>query len=68
MHFLRLLIIAIVIWFAMRMVKRVLTAKAARKIDPGYRGKMVTCEICGVYLPENDAVSNQSGKFQCDRH
>ncbi len=68
MHLLRLLIIAIVIWFAMRMVKRVIGAKTARKDDPGYRGKMVTCEICGVYLPENDAVSNQDGKFLCDRH
>ncbi|MFP6682126.1 MAG: PP0621 family protein [Gammaproteobacteria bacterium] len=68
MNLLRLLLIAIVIWFAMRMVKRVISAKTARKGDPGYRGNMVTCEICGVYLPENDAVSNQDGKFQCDLH
>ena len=68
MYLLRLLIIAIVIWFAMRMVKRVIRAKTARKGDPVYRGNMVTCEICGVYLPENDAVSDQDGKFQCDLH
>lgn len=69
MHFLRLVIIAVVIWFAIRVVRRALTARSAgRGRDDDYRGEMVTCSLCGVYLPENDATSTGDGKFRCDRH
>ena len=68
MYLLRLAIIAIVVWFAMRMVRRILRANAARKSEIGYRGKMVICHECGVYMPENDAIFSDDGKFRCDRH
>lgn len=68
MHLLRLAIIAIVVWFGMRLVRRLLHANAARKSEVGYRGKMVSCDVCGVYLPEHDAVTSGDGIFRCDRH
>jgi hypothetical protein len=69
MYLLRLIIIAAVLWFAMRMVRRVMRGIAARKTtELGYRGKMVACVVCGVYLPEHDAVRDADGKFRCDKH
>ncbi len=68
MPILRLVIIAVVVWFAMRVVRRLLRATSASKTEVGYRGKMVTCEICGVYLPEHDAVCAADGKYRCDKH
>jgi hypothetical protein len=68
MYVLRLIIIAAVLWFAMRMVRRVIRAVATRRTELGYRGKMVACVVCGVYLPEHDAVLDKDGKFRCDKH
>ena len=68
MHILRLVIIAAVLWFAMRLVRRVMRAAAARKTGLAYRGKMVACDICGVYLPEHDAISQRDGRVLCDKH
>lgn len=67
MPLIRLVIIAAVLWFAIRMVRRVMQAAAKRKTELGYRGRMVTCEVCGVYLPEHDAIE-RNGKFRCDAH
>ncbi len=68
MPLLRFVIIAAVLWFAVRMVRRVVRPGPARKTELGYRGKMVNCEACGIYLPEQDAVSVGDDKFRCDKH
>ncbi len=68
MHLVRLIIIVVVLWFAMRMVRRIMRAVATRKTNLTYRGKMVVCDVCGVYLPQHDAVSVRNGKFRCDTH
>lgn len=68
MYILRLLIIAIVLWFAMRAVKHFLTAREARKSRIRNAGNMVCCVICGVYLPESDAIALGDEKFKCAVH
>jgi len=64
----RMVIIGAVLWFAMRLVRRVMNAAAARKSGLAHQGKMVSCDICGVYLPEHDAIARRDGKFRCDQH
>ena len=64
---LRMMIIAIALWFALYVLKRILSTKSTDIIDE-YRGQMVTCSICDVYLPETDAISVGDGRFRCDRH
>ena len=68
MHLVRLVIIIAVLWFAMRVVRRIMHAAAARKTALGYQGKMVLCNVCGVYLPQHDALRDADGKFSCDTH
>ena len=68
MPLLRLAIIAAGLWLAIGIVRRIMRAGAAPKTDLSYGGKMVNCEVCGVYLPEREAISVGDGKFRCDKH
>jgi hypothetical protein len=68
MILLRLVLIGFVLWLAFRIVRRFLLAKKRTDRDATYRGKMVTCEVCGVYLPETDATAKPDGLFYCDKH
>ena len=68
MYILRALIIGIVLWFAMRAVKHLLTARDARKSRVFNAGKMVRCRVCGIYLPENEAISLGEDTFKCSTH
>ncbi len=64
---LRLLIIVIALWIVFRLLRYAISKRSTR-ISGDFRGKMVICSICGVYLPENDAISSGDGKFRCDQH
>lgn len=68
MIIIRLIILVVVLWFAMRVVRRVLRGIEKRKSELSYRGKMVSCDLCGVYLPEHDALVGRDGKFRCTNH
>jgi len=68
MILLRLAVIAIVLWFAFRLVRRFIRPTPKRDPDSTYAGKMVPCAICGVFLPESDAVRRDSGELVCPKH
>lgn len=68
MIMLRIAFIALVIWIAMRLVRRFIRGREGDKSLEGYRGKMIACEVCGVYLPESDAVARADGRVSCGRH
>ncbi|MDA0820821.1 MAG: hypothetical protein O3C28_00160 [Proteobacteria bacterium] len=68
MVILRLAIIAAVLWFAFRVVKRLLSSGTSRDIRLRDGGKMVNCAVCDVYLPECEAKALGDGKFQCKMH
>lgn len=68
MIILRIAFIALVIWIAMRLVRRFMHGKANNKSLDNYRGKMIACDVCGVYLPESDAVARADGRISCGRH
>ena len=68
MIILRIAFIALVIWIAMRLVRRLMQGKRSEKSLDTYRGKMIACAVCGVYLPESDAVARADGRITCGRH
>ena len=57
------ILIAIVI-LVFRRLKRSSTRPQARKKTT--TGRMVQCAACGLYLPEQEALSHQ-GKFYCSQ-
>jgi len=58
-----LILIAIVI-LAFRRLKRFSSrSQAGKKITTGH---MVQCATCGLYLPEQEAISHQ-GKYYCSQ-
>jgi uncharacterized protein len=65
-QFLRILIIAIVIWLAIRLVKRFLGHQRARRLDAPPR--MLPCANCGVYVPETSAVSGGDQIYCSEEH
>ncbi|MFT4563896.1 MAG: hypothetical protein ACI9BW_003656 [Gammaproteobacteria bacterium] len=68
MVILRLVIIVVVLWFAFRVVKRLLSSAKSRDLRLRAAGRMVNCAVCDVYLPESDAKALSDGKFQCKNH
>jgi uncharacterized protein len=58
-----IILIAIAI-LALRRLKRVSTRTQAGKKTT--TGRMVQCATCGLYLPEQEAISHQ-GKFYCSQ-
>jgi hypothetical protein len=68
MIFLRIAFIALVLWIAMRLVRRLLQGARSEKSPDNYRGKMISCAVCVVYLPESDAVARADGRVTCGRH
>lgn len=68
MILLRIAFIALIVWIAMRLVRRMLQRPRGDKSVDSYRGKMIACDVCGVYLPESEAVSRADGRTTCGRH
>ncbi|MFT4581673.1 MAG: hypothetical protein ACI915_002123 [Gammaproteobacteria bacterium] len=68
MVIIRLAIIAVVLWFTFRIVKRLISSAKSRDIRLRDGGKMVNCVVCRVYLPESDAKALGDGKFKCKMH
>jgi len=68
MPLLRILLIIFIVWIAVRVMRLALHTAAARKAAMAHRGKMIACEVCGVYFPEADGVHNRGGKQTCGQH
>jgi uncharacterized protein len=74
MGLVRLIIFALVIWLAWRLVKATLMQKRGeqgrqRSSEQDNRvQKMVRCHQCGVHVPENEAFSHQSLHFCSQEH
>lgn len=54
--------IALVVWILFRLYK---SPSASRK-QPGRVDDMVKCEVCGVFVPRNEALS-QDGHYYCSK-
>ncbi len=65
MPLLRILLLAIVLWIAFRLIRRIIgPAKTERPKQVDYED-MVTCAHCGVHLPRSQAIT-ESGKTFCN--
>ncbi len=64
----RILLIALILWVAWRVVRYLLTSSRGRRTTVVDRGRMVVCKDCGVYLPETDAVRIDDRTFRCRKH
>ena len=67
----RLIIFALVIWLAWRMLKnyqlkRKQASNAKRKILE--KEKVVMCQLCSIHLPESEAFSHQENWFCSQKH
>lgn len=61
----RFLFIAIAVWLAVAIIRRLYDSRARRKTGtlPSYTS-MVACHHCGVHIPRPTAL-NQAGRFYC---
>ena len=64
----RLLFIAVAVWLVISIVKRVRHSELVRRPRLKRKGKMVDCEVCGVFLPRQEATEVSPGCFRCDEH
>jgi uncharacterized protein len=65
----RLLLLALAIWLIIRLLRRLLgrdrgTRRAATGKPPALGVPMLPCARCGVFVPENEAVTAH-GKVYC---
>jgi uncharacterized protein len=66
-QFIRLLIIALVIWLAVRLLRRFLAAQRSGA-TPAYPPRMLPCAHCGVYVPESGAIRHGERAYCCEEH
>lgn len=62
-------VFAVITWwrsFSMRKMQGDLPRPARKPAQPAQR--IVSCQYCGVYIPENSAVHGRSGVYCSDQH
>ena len=64
----RIILIAIGVWLLYLFVRRQLTARRRPRGDGAYRGRMVRCATCGLFLPEAEARAGADGAPRCPAH
>lgn len=62
----RFLIIAAAVWLAITFYRR--ARRAARRPPTDARARLVRCERCGVFLPEQEARGTGAGGHVCAHH
>ena len=66
----RLVIIALVVWLVVQALRRLLHPVAApsKPAATGAAKNMVRCELCGLHLPESEAITAHGKHFCCQEH
>lgn len=69
-YFLRLLLIAVVVWLAVQFLRRLLNPgpRQTRRADANLPPRMLPCAYCGVHVPENEAVIRGGRAFCSSEH
>ena len=71
MKYLLLLVLAMLGLWWLRASGRARAASDAKRSDTGPENatqEMVSCTLCGLHLPHQDAVSGQRGVYCCQDH
>ncbi len=66
---LRILLLLAAIYLVFAILKRLATGPRRVTVKkPGKVDKMVQCEQCGTYIPENEAVTANGKHYCCAQH
>ena len=69
MNLVRLVFIAIAVWLAIYVLRRVLHYLSPPDTpSTGAANNMVRCAECGLHLPESEAIAYQGKHFCCQEH
>lgn len=70
MNFLRLLLWALIGWLLYITIKRLLNkpASQARKPTPPPVEHMVRCKVCGLHIPQKEALYTNNQPYCSDEH
>jgi uncharacterized protein len=65
---LRIIIILIGLWLVLQIIKRARTARQNPSPDAPPIAKMVSCNHCGVHVPESEAITDGDKRYCCEEH
>ena len=65
---LRIIIILIGLWLVLQIIKRARIARQNPAPGPPPVAKMVSCDHCGVHVPESEAIRNNDKLYCCEEH
>ena len=68
MGLLRLILLVVIAVLIYRMLRNWQARKAAHSAKPADQGKMLACDHCGLYFPEQDAVREGAQVFCSEAH
>jgi len=71
MNLARLIVIAVAIWLALYLLRRLFnrsTPTPTDKTTAGSPENMVRCAQCGLHLPEAEAIAHQGRYYCCEEH
>jgi uncharacterized protein len=63
---LRLIILFLAIWLIARFIRKLLARDPAA--GNGVMPRMVRCEYCGLFLPENETIVSGNHFYCCKQH
>ncbi len=65
---LRIIIILIGLWLVLQIIKRALTARQSPSPNSSPIAKMISCDHCGVHVPESEAIRDDNNLYCCEEH
>ncbi len=68
MNLIRLLLIVLAVWLLTLVVKRYLALSKRARGEPSRIGSMVRCAVCGLHVPEAEALKHRDQYFCCAEH
>jgi uncharacterized protein len=69
MNFIRLIIIALVVWLLLKLGKRLFFGRSLpEQKSPEKIASMVKCAYCGLHVPEGEAIKGSSGYYCSEAH
>lgn len=65
---LRIIIILVGLWLVLQVIKRAGTTRKNPSPGPPPIAKMVSCDRCGVHVPESEAIWDDNKHYCCEEH
>lgn len=65
---LRIIIILVGLWLVLTLVKRALASRKNKPSQAPHLAKMISCDHCGVHVPESEAVHDGDRHYCSEEH